>query len=203
MLDFKQIKDLLAECLKTQSETVARWHELEPERTEGAGLADLVLHEHLCNFRLWHVEDEARRKDVDDAAIAACKRRIDGLNQARNDAMEKVDAELVRMVNPLLPKAAPARLNSESPAMILDRLSIMALKIFHMREQAGRSEAGPEHVRSCAAKLAVLEEQRGDLGRALMDLLADYERGAKVPKIYRQFKMYNDPKLNPQLYGGR
>lgn len=190
---------------------VERWHEAAPQGDEPLpgepsleSLGLLVRAEHAVNFRLWHVEDEARRTDVDDAVIADCKRRIDGLNQARNDLIERVDACLVALLEPLLPPVpgdGPPRYNTESVGNAMDRLSILALKAFHMAEQAGRDDASEEHRSACAAKLAVLESQRSHLATAVAELMDDYARGDKRPLVYRQFKMYNDPSLNPQLYG--
>ncbi len=190
---------------------VERWHQAEPapappfpegrEVPSPEELRVLARDEHLVNFRLWHVEDEARRVDVDDAVIADCKRRIDALNQARNDLIERVDACLVALLEPLLPPDAAERHNTETVGNAMDRLSILALKAFHMREQAERADATAEHRDACAAKLDVLLAQRADLSRAVAELLGDYAAGARRPLVYRQFKMYNDPSLNPQLYG--
>ena len=161
----------------------------------------LILSQHLRNFRLWHVEDIARRRDVGPEVIADCKRRIDTLNQERNDRIEKVDVCLLNMLAPLLPPDAGQAMNTESLGMAVDRLSILSLKIWHMDEQTRRDDVSPAHVDACRNKLAVLKTQRGDLQQALMDLLHEFAAGTKRPKLYFQFKMYNDPSLNPQLYG--
>jgi len=210
-IPFEQLTAALRVAWEAMPGQVERWHEAEPpsggslpEEASLEALGSLIRAEHLVNHRLWHVEDEARRTDVDDAAIADCKRRIDGLNQARNDLIERVDACLVALLEPLLPPLpgdAPARHNTETVGNALDRLSILALKAYHMAEQAGRVDASDEHRRACAEKLAVLEDQRGHLARAVAELLADYAAGTRRPLVYRQFKMYNDPSLNPQLYG--
>jgi hypothetical protein len=154
---------------------------------------------HRFNNLLWDEEDLARRRDVPDSAIAVNKRAIDGFNQKRNDAIERIDEHLLAM----LPPASGARLNSETAGAMIDRLSILALKIFHMRLQTERTDATPEHVDACRQKLARLLEQRGDLQRCLGDLLDDCRAGRACFKVYRQFKMYNDPALNPHLYGKR
>jgi hypothetical protein len=201
-----------------QREHVARWHGAEPEgpplQAVGEGLEaetgacsletlqGLVLAEHLVNFRLWHVEDEARRRDVDAEVIADCKRRIDALNQQRNDIIERVDGCLVALIEPHLPPAQGApRHNTETLGNALDRLSILSLKLFHMAEQAEREDADQALREECGRKLAVLEAQHQDLSRAALELLDDYAAGRKRPRVYRQFKMYNDPRLNPALYG--
>ncbi|EPR41718.1 Protein of unknown function DUF4254 [Desulfovibrio sp. X2] len=208
-----EITGLVAACAQAQLDLTDLWHEREPaadydpialdEAGQGGApsLPAVAAAEHLANFRLWHVEDEARRRDVGPEVIADCKRRIDGLNQRRNDLIERVDAALIAAMQDVLPANAPARHNTESAGMALDRLSILALKVFHMKEQTERLDAGEEHRRACVAKLAVLREQRTDLLAALTDLLADYAAGRKRPKVYFQFKMYNDPALNPALYG--
>lgn len=203
------LESLPADCVALQTEATRRWHGEEPcapEPEQGAAasaelLRTLVLAQHLRNFLLWHVEDSARRRDVEDAVIADCKRRIDRLNQERNDRMERVDACLAALLEPLLPDAAmSAPINTESPGMAIDRLSILSLKIWHMEEQTRRGDVEPEHVAACTRRLAVLNEQRTELVGALRCLLAEYLAGKKRPKVYFQFKMYNDPTLNPQLY---
>jgi hypothetical protein len=189
---------------------VAEWHEREPRLADGcevfSGAPDaeefkrLVLAEHLINYKLWHVEDRARRKDVRPEAIAECKYVIDGLNQRRNNGMEAVDACLTALLAPLTPADAAERHNTETVGAALDRLSILSLKLFHMREQTERHDVSAEHVRGCRDKLAVLERQHGDLCRAVVELLEEYAAGTKRPRVYYQFKMYNDPALNPELY---
>ena len=154
---------------------------------------------HRNNSLLWAEEDLARRRDVADSEIAKNKRAIDGFNQARNDAMERIDEEV--LVGLAVRPSVEARQHSETAGMMTDRLSIMALKIRAMREQAERTDATPEHRASCQGKLERLLEQRGDLAACLDGLLADCRDGRAYFKIYRQFKMYNDPALNPCLYG--
>lgn len=210
------IKRDLSESIAAQLRAVAEWHEAEPaegfcpgvpsEESADAGktLRSLVLAQHLINFRQWHIEDVARRKDVDASAIAQCKYAIDASNQKRTDAFEAVDEYLVRRLGrfiPPLPQGERPRHNTESLGMVVDRLSILALKIYHMAEQTGRVDVDENHRKACAAKLAVLEEQHEDLTRALLELVDDFCAGIKRPKAYYQFKMYNDPALNPQLYG--
>jgi len=157
---------------------------------------------HHSNAALWREEDRARSTDVPDAEIVRCKRRIDALNQRRNDAVEALDACLLAALDRLIPEPA-SRLSSETAGAIIDRLSILALKIHHMRLQTRRVEAGDEHVQRCSEKLATLITQRSDLARCFDRLLREVRCGAAHFKTYRQFKMYNDPALNPELYRRR
>jgi hypothetical protein len=165
-----------------------------------AGLWQAVEDNHRYNCLLWDEEDLARRRSVPDAEIAANKRAIDGYNQKRNDAMERIDEQVLAALAGVAP-APGARLNSETAGAITDRLSILSLKIHHMRLQTLRTDVDRAHVETCAAKLARLIEQRSDLAACLDDLLEDCARGKARFKVYRQFKMYNDPALNPAVYG--
>jgi hypothetical protein len=157
---------------------------------------------HRYNCLLWDEEDKARRTDVGPDAIAHGKHLIDRYNQKRNDAVEDIDEALLFLLADA-PAAADARLHSETAGAMIDRLSILSLKIFHMREQSRRADAGAEHLARCAAKLARLSTQRADLCACLDQLLLDASAGRAYFKLYRQFKMYNDPALNPYLYGQR
>lgn len=207
-MQFTELKDILAEMAGEQLADVAAWHENEPRDEPPASgeataqaLRGLIRAEHLVNFRLWHVEDEARRTDVGPEVIAGCKRRIDGLNQRRNDLIEQVDMCVAALIKDVLPSHAADLRNTETLGSALDRLSIMALKIYHMREQAQRAEAGEDHVRQCAEKARVLDAQRNDLLKSALWLVDEFQRGEKTPGVNYQFKMYNDPALNPLLYG--
>jgi hypothetical protein len=168
----------------------------------GAGVWPWIEVNHACNRRLWDEEDLARRQDVAAAAIAANKRAIDGFNQRRNDAIEKIDEALLARLTGVVP-AADAWHNSETAGSMVDRLSILALKIFHMRAQTTRADASEEHRALCGDKLARLLQQRSDLARCLDTLLTRAAEGRAYWRVYRQFKMYNDAELNPYLYGGK
>ena len=147
----------------------------------------------------WHLEDIIRDEAIDPVKALALKRRIDHSNQDRTDLVEEIDAYFRRQYADV-DVAPDATINTESPAWAIDRLSILALKIWHMREQAERTDASEEHVAKCKAKLDVLLEQQVDLSTAIDQLLADIEAGRKYMKVYRQMKMYNDPATNPVLY---
>ena len=164
------------------------------------GLWQAIEDNHRCNCLLWDEEDLARRRNVPDAEIAKNKRAIDGHNQKRNDAIERIDEQLLILFSGI-PPSTHARLNSETPGAMADRLSILSLKIHHMRVQTLRTDAGHAHVENCLLKLNRLNEQRTDLAACLDCLLAEVARGEACFKVYRQFKMYNDPALNPAIYG--
>ncbi|HJV24688.1 MAG TPA: DUF4254 domain-containing protein [Aromatoleum sp.] len=174
---------------------------LDPEHADSE-LWRWVDENHRCNAALWAEEDKARRSDVPDSEIARCKRAIDRTNQRRNDAAEAIDRRLLAALDQR-PLKQDARLASETAGAMIDRLSILALKIHHMRIQTLREDADEDHRRRCREKLAVLIEQRRDLAGCLDRLLWEASCGTSRFKIYRQFKMYNDPTLNPELYRRR
>jgi hypothetical protein len=147
----------------------------------------------------WHYEDIIRDPQIDPTAALVLKRQIDASNQVRTDMVEYIDSYFLQKYNQVKVKEA-AKINSESPAWALDRLSILALKIYHMKQEATREAATFEHRAKCQEKLNVLLEQKKDLTTAIDDLLIDIENGNKYMKVYKQMKMYNDTELNPVLY---
>jgi hypothetical protein len=149
----------------------------------------------------WHLEDIVRDPAIDPVKALEIKRWIDRSNQERTDMVEYVDSYFLDKYRDVQPQP-DARINTESPAWAIDRLSILALKIYHMEEESVRTDATPEHRAACAQKLQVLLEQRTDLSTAIEELLADIAAGRKYMKVYKQMKMYNDPALNPVLYKG-
>jgi hypothetical protein len=180
--------------------TVLRWHR-EPVDNPYEGLLFVVCGQHGFNFRLWHEEDIARSPDVDDARIAQVKRTIDSLNQQRNDWIEKIDDWITGyLVEERIAAERDAVQNTETIGGAIDRLSILALRIYHMEEQCARLDADADHIRRVNQKLAICREQQHDLAISLAQLLVDVRSGRKRHKTYRQFKMYNDPTLNPYLY---
>ena len=150
----------------------------------------------------WHLEDIIRDPHIDPVEALNLKRRIDRSNQDRTDLVEQIDSYFRMIYNDVKP-LADATINTESPAWAVDRLSILALKIYHMKEQVDRSDASDEHIDKCQKKLNVLLEQQVDLGTAIDQLLDDIKAGRKYMKVYRQMKMYNDPSTNPILYANK
>lgn len=148
----------------------------------------------------WHFEDIIRDPNINPEAALVLKRRIDKSNQDRTDLVELIDSYFLDKYKDVTP-VEEATINTESPAWAIDRLSILALKIYHMRKEVERTDTTPEHHAQCEKKLNVLLEQKKDLSAAIDQLIADIEAGRKYMKVYKQMKMYNDPALNPVLYG--
>jgi hypothetical protein len=186
-----------ATIVRLHDEATARWHRAETCLAGEGLLAGLVLEQHRANYDLWHEEDEARSPEASDAMIARVKRAIDRLNQRRNDLVEQIDVMLLREAGE---QNESAPLHSETPGLIVDRLSILALKIFHTAEEARRESASEEHRERNRARLAVLLQQRSDLAGCLDELWEQIVAGERRFRLYRQMKMYNDPELNPALY---
>ncbi len=188
------------EIMKLHAMTVADWHG-QPISNEYAGFLGLVCQQHIFNFELWHQEDIARSPDVGDAEIAQVKRRIDKFNQQRNDAIEKLDDAITEMLqkHPVALKPG-AKQNTETAGSVIDRLSIMALRLYHYEEQIERSDVDAAHRAKVTARIDLCREQQRDLAQGLRELLEDIFTGAKRHKTYRQMKMYNDATLNPYLY---
>jgi hypothetical protein len=147
----------------------------------------------------WHLEDIIRLPDIDPVEGIQIKRRIDRSNQDRTDTVEKMDDHFLLLFKDVVAKPG-TRINSETPAWLLDRMSILLLKIYHMKEQTERKDASAEHIAKCETKLSVLMEQRRDMQLAFDELMEDIGTGVRRFKVYRQMKMYNDASLNPMLY---
>ena len=176
---------------------VVLWH-TDGEHVIASSDTRLLLHR--ANFDLWHLEDAARDPHADDSVIADRKRRIDVVNQGRNNLAERADEELMKVLSALALPNISAPLHSETPGMILDRLSILSLKIFHTAEEIERPDASSAHVERNRHRLAILRQQSEDLTACLVVLWDEVCRGARRFALYRQMKMYNDPELNPVLY---
>lgn len=198
-----------ADLVRWQDASVTLWHQhpvvLASLQRLGWGDPEPLLHRvlvnHELNFRLWHEEDLARDPQADDTAIAAVKRRIDALNQARNDAIEQIDQTLAaELAARHITAAADARLSTETPGMAIDRLSILALRQYHYAEQQARQDLDAESLRKRTAALQLCRAQRDRLAAALDQLLRDIVAGRCQHGVFHQLKMYNDPALNPVLY---
>jgi hypothetical protein len=195
----------LADIPALHDQLTMRWHleALELWRPPADVWTSLVAHQHLANFELWHTEDAARTPGATDADLARVKRRIDETNQRRNDLSERIDGMLLAsLADEGLPNAT-APLHSESPGLMIDRLSILALKLFHTREEMERPGAPEGHAERNGERLAILVEQREDLAACLVRLWEETAAGTRRFKLYRQLKMYNDPALNPAVYRNR
>jgi len=201
MLSAQQIVDL-------HDEWTRAWHGLPEEQDQAAlpgpeGSDDwvsLVVRQHRANFELWHIEDAARTPGATEAELASVKRSVDQTNQRRNDLVEEMDRALLDW---LASRGLPNReapLNSESPGPMIDRLSILGLKVYHTRQEAERTGAPAGHAERNRERLAILEEQRADLAQCLDALWEETLAGTRRFKLYRQLKMYNDPSLNPAVY---
>jgi hypothetical protein len=189
-----------ARIVRLHDHATSHWHDPTAAAPQSATAIDcLILDQHRANFDLWHREDEARSPLASDHTLAEVKRSIDLLNQRRNDLAERIDVVLLEAASTHVNQSAP--LHSETPGLMIDRLSILALKIFHTAEEARRPDAMPEHHARNRSRLSMLTEQRDDLAACLAELWSDVLAGHRRFKLYRQLKMYNDPSLNPVLYG--
>lgn len=165
------------------------------------GTIDSFLYEkNWIDVVQWHLEDIIRDPNIDATEALKIKRTIDESNQLRTDLVEQIDSYFLYLYKDIVPSPT-ATINTESPAWALDRLSILAVKIYHMNDEATRTNADESHIEKCQQKLNVLLEQRQDLSAAIDELLDEIKKGNKVMKVYKQMKMYNDPSLNPVLYG--
>lgn len=196
MLDVDQLNQL-------HRDTTPRWDAHGPDNPY-SGLLHLACGQHECNYRLWQAEDEARRRDVDDATIARTKRCIDRLNQQRHDWAERLDQMLLEHlqsagVRP--PTSAP--LNTETPASAVDRLSVLSLRIFHLERITHQPGTQKAILAEAQSRLAICRRQQADLSAALAGLWQELLTGRRRFALYRQLKMYDDPRFNPHLRCGR
>ena len=168
---------------------------------KGDTIESLLFHKCWIDTVQWHLEDMIRDPHIDPENALAIKRRIDASNQERTDLVEKIDDYFLEQFKEVV-FDKDAKINTESPAWAIDRLSILALKIYHMEEQVAREDVEESHRRTAQNKLGILRVQREDLTLAISELIEDIQSGKRRMKVYRQMKMYNDPALNPVLYGG-
>lgn len=162
-------------------------------------LEHLLYHKNWVDAVQWHFEDVIRDPNIDPASALVLKRRIDASNQVRTDMVEYIDSYFLDKYKDVKIKSN-AKINTESPAWAIDRFSILALKVYHMKQETMRTDVDANHIDACNKKLKVLEEQHDDLSTAIEELIVDLESGEKYMKVYKQMKMYNDPSLNPVLY---
>ncbi|WP_131782067.1 DUF4254 domain-containing protein [Legionella gresilensis] len=193
-----KINVLVAEIVNLHRSCIIAWKSNEVTYSYKNFLA-LVEENHGFNYKLWHAEDKARRDDMGYEFVYCAKREIDYYNQQRNNRMEAIDEWLFNCLKPA-PYADSCPIHSETPGMIIDRLSILALKIYHMKQQTLRQDVDKEHIFQCQQKLNILIQQQNQLYLCLEQLLNELKSQTRTFRIYRQLKMYNDPNLNPQLY---
>lgn len=193
-------------CSKIFAESINAYHVTDHVDAQINNLYELKTIEYYLYLKnwidtvQWHFEDIIRDPNIDPAAALLLKRRIDKSNQDRTDLVELIDSYFLDKYKETK-VLADATINTESPAWAVDRLSILALKIYHMRQEVERTDTTPEHHAQCVTKLNILLEQQKDLSLAINQLIDDLENGRKFMKVYKQMKMYNDPSLNPILYG--
>jgi Protein of unknown function (DUF4254) len=196
------------ECYKIFQQSIEDYHQLDnidavaksPYAAES--FEALLFMKNWIDTVQWHLEDIIRAPDIEPSEGIKIKRRIDKSNQDRTDVVEKVDDYFLEYFRKVVPKQG-ARINSETPAWLLDRMSILMLKIYHMKEQTERKDASEEHIKKCQTKLQVLMEQKMDMQLAFDEMVEDIGSGTRRFKVYRQMKMYNDASLNPALYGSK
>lgn len=200
--------DFAEKCNRIFWNTVQLYHrtddvDFQPVNPFDEGTVEATLFEkNWIDTVQWHLEDIIRDPGIDPVEALALKRRIDRSNQERTDMVEQLDSYFLDKYSAVAPQP-DATINTESPAWAIDRLSILALKIYHMDAEVRRADASPEHVEKCREKLRILLMQREDLTSAIDTLLTDIEAGRKYMKVYRQMKMYNDPSTNPVLYAAK
>jgi len=189
--------NLVPQIISLQHDCIIQWKKSAINLCH-ADFLRLVEENHAFNYQLWHAEDRARRDDLGHEFVYHAKREIDHCNQQRNNRMEAMDEWLFKSLQPAAPTACPV--HSESPGMMIDRLSILALKAYHMKLQAARLDVDDSHRSTCLTKLRTIEQQQAQLQTCLSLLFDEIVDKTRTFRIYHQFKMYNDPTLNPELY---
>ncbi len=195
-------------CISIFNESIEDYHQTDdvdakmPAKYAEGSVEHLMYLKNWIDTVQWHLEDIVRDPEIDADYGMEIKRRIDKSNQHRTDTVELIDDYYIHLYKDVAPKEG-VKINTESPAWVVDRLSILCLKIYHMQEQVERTDASTEHVQKCQQKLDILLEQQEDLCASFDDLLQAYANGDKKIKVYRQMKMYNDDSLNPVLYASK
>lgn len=191
-----------SEITHLQSDSIVRWKAIDEITLNQKGFFGLVEENHAFNYQLWHAEDKARREDKGYGFVYRAKREIDHCNQQRNNRMEAMDEWLFSNLEPASPSTT-CPVHSESPGMMIDRLSILALKAYHMDLQVKRDDVDEVHRQLCRNKWQTIIAQQNQLADCLQQLLTEIKNKTRTFRIYHQFKMYNDPQLNPQLYAAQ
>ena len=191
------ISSLVSQIMDFQQTAIENWKNQDIQYHQSGWMA-FVEANHAFNYQLWNAEDRARRNDMGDAFVVKAKRDIDYFNQQRNNQMENIDKAMIELFQPASHEDCPV--NSEAPGMMIDRLSILALKIYHMRLQTQRKDVDSSHIQNCETKLQQLRVQHQQLGNCLQELLEQVKEKNRTFRVYHQHKMYNDPNLNPELY---
>ena len=192
-------------CIKIFQQSIEDYHKIDSidaviqNPYPNSSIEHLLYLKNWIDTVQWHLEDVIRDPMIEPKEALKIKRRIDESNQRRTDVVEYIDSWFLQQHKDVAIQAS-ATINTESPAWAIDRLSILALKIYHMQAEANRTDASADHIAACQQKLSILLEQRKDLSQAIDELLSDIEQGKKYMKVYKQMKMYNDPSLNPVLY---
>jgi len=191
-------RDDIAEIITLHRDRISQWNNKGIELNQ-TGFLRLVEENHSFNYQLWYAEDRARRDDMGFEFVYLAKREIDHYNQQRNNRMEAMDGLLYNQLQPA-PPSLSCPVHSETPGMIIDRLSILALKSYHMGLQVERQDVEAAHRELCLNKWLVIQQQEAQLQECLRQLVQEVEHKTRTFRVYHQFKMYNDPALNPQLY---
>ena len=191
------VTKLVEDIVILHQNSIENWY-AESVNVNSDGLLKVIAENHAFNFKLWQAEDRARREDKGFEFVYLAKREIDSCNQQRNNKMEEIDGLLYNVLCPA--PVAECKVNSETPGMIIDRLSILSLKFYHMRLQGNRKDVSTLHRDTCIQKSQVIASQKEQLGKCLSELLQEIIAKTRTFRVYHQFKMYNDPALNPELY---
>lgn len=191
------VNKLVEDIVVLHQDSIENWYENGVKMT-GEGPLRLVAENHAFNFKLWQAEDRARREDKGFEFVYLAKREIDYCNQQRNNKMEEMDGYFYEILNPSFDENC--KVNSETPGMMIDRLSILSLKHYHMSLQVKRDDVVKAHVDKCMQKLQIISLQKKQLAKCLTEFLQEIAVKTRTFKVYHQFKMYNDPELNPELY---
>ncbi len=191
------VTKLVEDIVTLHKDSIENWY-VGGVTVYGEGLLKVIVENHAFNFKLWQAEDRARREDKGFEFVYLAKREIDSCNQQRNNKMEEIDGLLYNALCPA--HVTDCKVNSETPGMIIDRLSILSLKLYHMLLQSNRQDVSVLHRDKCMQKSQVIASQKEQLGKCLSELLQEVMTKTRTFRVYHQFKMYNDPTLNPELY---